>query len=962
MGNARGSTTAAGDVRRSMNRETAEQLSERDAQRAPEPPRGEIPEQLTSFVGRTAELARIRELLNEARLLTLVGAGGCGKTRLALQSAAAGAEGFPDGVWWIELAGLEKGELLESAVTATLGLRDGAAQAPLAVLLEHLRERRALLVLDNCEHLLGACATLVDSLLRSGRRLVILATSREALGVPGELPYRVPSLGLPAQSGSPDAVAESDAARLFIERAIQARPSFSVTAEDAPAIASICQRLGGIPLAIELAAARVRMFSPAQIASGLDDRFHLLTQGGRTVTARHKTLRASIDWSHELCSEQERMLLRRLSVWTGGWSLEGAEAVSAGDGLERRAILDLLTALLDKSLVEAEERGGEIRYGMLETLRQYAAERLVEAGEADATRARHLAWCLELAERAEPELVRHHARRWMLRLEQEAGNLQTALDRAVAEDADAAVRLAAALTFFWLMRGRLEEGTSTFLRVLEVAPLPSAERGKMLWGLAYLNIYRAQFAASLQYAERALADGEAVGDPSVMARALHTQGLVLNITDHLQRAPLERSLKLAREANDEFCCADATRALAASYMRQSEHLSARPLEEDFYARARALGYRLHYAWYFNMRAWAELDHGRPIAARELADQAASLSTELGEPVTLGLATAMLIECDVLQGMPNDGRARGEPYLELMRSTGAHSAAVWVAGALALADVAQGALADARERIESVLPLVDAAPAYDQVVRTRRPLAFVLLLLGDLDGAEAAAKRLLAHAHAGRNEQVEASARDLLGRVALARGAAIEAEKHLHEALAIAARRDFRLQTISALELLARVAALTDSPTEAARLLAAVHGVRAQLGTTRWPPEHETWERVEEDVRVTLGDDAFAAAWAEGLKLSVDEAVGYASRARGKRKRPARGWESLTPTEVEVVCHAARGLTNPQIAERMFVARATVKAHLSHIFAKLGISSRSELAAEATKRGLVAPGATDAAGG
>ncbi|MCA1699684.1 MAG: LuxR C-terminal-related transcriptional regulator, partial [Actinobacteria bacterium] len=808
--------------------------------------------------------------------------------------------------------------------------------------------------------LLDACSTLVDALLRSGRRLVVLTTSREPLGVPGELPYRVPSLGLPAGSGSPVAVTESDAVRLFIERAVQARSSFTVTADDAPAIAAICRRLGGIPLAIELAAARVRMFPPAQIASGLDDCFHLLTQGGRTVTARHKTLRASIDWSHELCSEQERMLLRRLSVWTGSWSLEGAEAASAGDGLKRRAILDLLTALLDKSLVETEERGGEIRWGMLETIRQYAAERLVEAGEVDATRARHLAWCLGLVERAEPELVRHDAGRWMLRLEQETGNLRTALDRAVAGDADAAGRLATALTFFWLMRGRLEEGTAAFLRVLEVTPQPSATRGKMLWGLAYLNIYRGRFAASLEYAQRALADGEAADDRSVMARALLTRGFVLSLTDHLQRAPLERSVALAEEAGDEWCWTDATRALAATYVRQSEHPSARPLQEDFYTRARALGYRPHYAWYFNMRAWAELDHGRPIAARELAEQAVALSTEIGEPVTLGLATAMLIECDVLQGMPNDVRARAEPYLELMRSTGAHSAAVWVAGSLALADVAQGALDAARERIESVLPLVDASPAYDQVVRARRPLAFALLLLGDLDGAEAEAQRLLAHAHAGRNEHVEASARDLLGRVALARGATIEAERHLHAALAIAARRDFRLQTVGALELLARVAALTDSPTEAARLLAAVHSVRAQLGTTRWPPEHETWEQVEEDVRAALGGDAFAAAWAEGLKLSIDEAVGYASRARGKRKRPARGWDSLTPTEVEVVRHAAGGLTNPQIGERMFVARGTVKAHLSHIFDKLGISSRSELAAEATKRGLVAPGATDAA--
>jgi len=227
---------------------------------------------------------------------------------------------------------------------------------------------------------------------------------------------------------------------------------------------------------------------------------------------------------------------------------------------------------------------------------------------------------------------------------------------------------------------------------------------------------------------------------------------------------------------------------------------------------------------------------------------------------------------------------------------------------------------------------------------------VLLLLGDIDGAADEGQRLLSHARCGRNEHVEAVARNLLGRVALVAGGVIEAQGHLHEALAIAARRDFRLQTLNSLESLAEVAVLTDSPAEAARLLAAVRAAREQLGTVRWPLQPEAWAAVEDDVRAALGDDAFAASWAEGLALSLDDAVEYASRARGKRKRPSRGWESLTPTELEIVHHAAGGLTNPQIGERMFISRATVKAHLSHIFAKLGISSRSELSAEAGRRG------------
>ena len=390
-----------------------------------------LPAQLSSFIGRAAELARVRELLGEARLLTLTGAGGCGKTRLALQSAGGALEHFPDGIWWIELAPVEDPELLGSAVLFALGLRERPGQAPVAVLSEHLRERRALLVLDNCEHMLDSCAALVDPLLTSCPKLVVLTTTRAALGLPGELVYRVPSLTVPEERASAARLGKADAVRLFVDRASYARPSFALDEENASTIAAICRDLDGIPLAIELAAARVRMLSPDQIAKELDDRFRLLTGGGRAVAPRHETLRASIDWSHELCSAQERILLRRLSVWTGGFSLEGAEAVSADEALDSRAVLEPLTGLVDKSLVDTEERAGDIRFRMLETIRQYAAERLEEAGEVAAIHGRHLAWCLELAERAEPELVRHDGEAWLARLELEAPNLRAAVDRAV---------------------------------------------------------------------------------------------------------------------------------------------------------------------------------------------------------------------------------------------------------------------------------------------------------------------------------------------------------------------------------------------------------------------------------------------------------------------------------------------------------------------------------------------------
>src|SRR5437763_3894310 len=361
-----------------------------------------LPGELTSFVGRRAELGQISELLGSGRLLTLTGAGGCGKTRLALQAAADLIDDHPDGVWWVELARLEDPALLPAAVIAAIGIAEVPGRSPLDAMVGHLRDRSALLVLDNCEHLLDACAELADPLLRACPSLTIVATSRAPLGVPGEALWRVPSMSLPAEARRQPigALDQSDAVRLFIDRALQVRPNFAITAANAPAVAQICHDLDGIPLAIELAAARVRMLAPEQIASGLGDRFHLLTGGSRTVMPRHQTLEASIDWSHELLSEGERTLLRRLSVFAGGWTLDAAEEVCEGSGIDRYAVLDLLTGLVDKSLVTTDEQGAEVRYGLLETVRQYAAARLATGGEVEAVRSRHLAYHAALAARA----------------------------------------------------------------------------------------------------------------------------------------------------------------------------------------------------------------------------------------------------------------------------------------------------------------------------------------------------------------------------------------------------------------------------------------------------------------------------------------------------------------------------------------------------------------------------------
>ncbi|HEV2460102.1 MAG TPA: hypothetical protein VGS80_17225, partial [Ktedonobacterales bacterium] len=371
-----------------------------------------LPFELTSFVGRERELAELQALLLARRLLTLTGPGGTGKTRLALHLAADVVEAFTDGVWLVELAPLADPRLVPHTVAAVLGVREQPGRAMLDVLVDALRPKTLLLLLDNCEHLIATCAQLADTLLRAAPSLHILVSSREVLGIAGETVYRVPSLPLPApvqprQPHALDALAQNDCVRLFAERAAAASPGFRLTAKNAPAIAQIGRRLDGIPLALELAAARTRVLPPEQIVARLDDRFRLLTGGSRTALPRHQTLLALIEWSYELLTEAERVLLRRLSVFAGGWSLEAAQAVG-GDGLGEAGeeVLETLAHLADKSLVDVEEamEAAEGRYRLLETIRQYAHDKLLASGEAERVRHRHLEYFVRFAEQAEPHL------------------------------------------------------------------------------------------------------------------------------------------------------------------------------------------------------------------------------------------------------------------------------------------------------------------------------------------------------------------------------------------------------------------------------------------------------------------------------------------------------------------------------------------------------------------------------
>ena len=496
-----------------------------------------VPAALTSFIGRANETTKVQELVTTTRLLTLLGTGGVGKSRLAFQVAAALLPRFSDGAFVVELGPLSDPALVPQQVLSALGVPEEPGRNHAETVVASLARRNLLLVLDGCEHLLAACATLAEALLRSCSNVHILATSREPFRIMGETTWRVPSLSVPdAATGTTADLEQYDAVRLFVRRAAQSKPDFNVGPANAAAIVDVCQRLGGIPLALELAATRVKVLSCEQIATRLNNQFRLLTGGARNALPRHQTLRAAVDWSYELLSDDERTLFARLSVFAGGFSLEAAEAICCGDGCGDEEILDLLTSLVDKSLVVVEERGGRVRYRFLETLRQYAAERLHQAGLSTELSHRHLRWFLTEATRAEPELKGPEQGSFLDVLEEEHDNLRVALAFSL-EGGDGAqgLRLAVTLSRFWLVRGYLSEGRrwleSTLAASADAAPL---DRAKALIAASTLAWHQGDYGGVGPLAESALKMSRELDDKVGVAEALCRLGELRTMTgDHI---------------------------------------------------------------------------------------------------------------------------------------------------------------------------------------------------------------------------------------------------------------------------------------------------------------------------------------------------------------------------------------------------------------------------------------------
>jgi len=914
-----------------------------------------LPVGVAAFVGRGRERAKVAELVAGARVVTLTGSGGCGKTRLAVEVVGDVASRFGDGACWVELQGVTDPGTVAAAVAAAVGVRERSGQDLADTIAEELRPRHLLVVLDNCEHLVGACAALVGELSSTCPRLHVLATSRVPLAVEGESTFGVGPLPVPGPDATEaSTVAAMDAARLFEVRARQVHPEFRIAEDNAAEVAEICRRLDGIPLAIELAAARVRVLAPGQIATGLSDRFRLLASRTRGAPDRQQTLEASLDWSYDLLEDAQRLALARLSVFAGSFELDAAEAVVAGRGIDHDDVLDLVTALVEHSMVEVLERNGRVRYRLLETVRVYARQRLSERDDLDRLRDCHLAFHVELAGRARVGLDGGRSEAWMARLAADLDDLRAATDRAAASgNAQALVGLTEPIVIFWYGRGLSAEVHRRLHDVADALDTPDGERARMLATAAALAGDSGEVARAYQYVSQAVVAARAAEVSGALAPAVGLRaytGVASGLSSGQRRdADVEEAIRLAEQCEDA-----ATRA--------------------FTLVNAAMG----------MLIGRTLDGGCRLLQQVLeVCEANELTFQLpGVHAALGL---------VFCGRLDRTRHHARRAVELSRQLGRPGWEVTGLTGLGAVALLQGDLGVADEHLSSAQAVVRRhgldRSHYDIYLQQR--LALLAHAKGDLAAARRSAEKVREFGHAGGNRWCEALGEWQLGAVVLTEGRHDDAREHLRASRALSthprlplplgrsllglaelARQDDdmeeawelahdglqvlheygdRVGVARGLEAIADLAMATEEPDRSLRLLAASERLHTEAGLARPPPVAGRFEQARDAARAALDDTEAIACWDAGAELSLEEAAAYAMRGRGERQRAQFGWSSLTPTELDVVRLVAHGHTNAEIGERLFMSVNTVKKHLTHVYAKVDVDGRADLAAQVARR-------------
>lgn len=800
-----------------------------------------LPAQLTSFVGRENEMRQVAQLLKQSRLLTLTGSGGTGKTRLSLQVASNLIEQFKDGVWFIELAPISEPALVPNTVANVLRLRVEDSRPLMDVVVDWLGDKETLFILDNCEHLIDACAQFAHTILQHCRGVRILASSREALGIAGEAAYRVPSLPTPSEPMETRQLATFDSVKLFTERATLTLPTFQLTDENASFVAQICSRLDGIPLAIELAAARVSALSVAQIAERLDDRFRLLTGGSRTALPRQQTLRALIDWSYQLLSKEERLVFRRLAVFVGGWTLDAAESVC---GEERGGfdVLDLMTRLVDKSLINVEHSGGEARYHRLETIRQYAREKLFDTDQVALLRDKHLAYFVALAERADVQLQGRGQKQWLRRLEAEHDNLRAALEWSLKSQPEASLRIAAALRDFWDTHGHLTEARKWLETMLDATKefTPTPLRVKALFAAMFFAARQSDIEGWKAHCDEGLALAESLDDAWGMAQGLVSHGLIKEYFENdIESAEslYRRALEYGRRLNDNLFVGQLLGPLAGCALKHYEYARAEEIYLESLSLFRDVENTKEIAGaYYNLAevALARRDYE---SARASAEDSLALYRELDDKHGVATALRTLSYASHNQGNIRQAQLAAEQGVTLFRELGDRACLGATLSALA----------------RHVLGLRDAKRAgevADEAVK-------VLREVGEISS--------------------EIDALDVAGRVALAQGDVLRAQKHFRDGISHLKDAKQVRQLPSLLEGMALALARSSQTQNAIRLFGAAEALREQIHLARMKLETAEYDALRSMLREQADESTFEKTQKDGRAMKTKQAIELALR-------------------------------------------------------------------------------------